>query len=100
MLRPKLMLRPKRKNAASVDLCSIDSFQHQSSDMGLLQLFIDAQLASIALAAARRKGCVTFNLSKYPRTEQGRLLVENYLLFGEKVIDFFNLGISKIPKKK
>ena len=66
--------------------------------MGLLQLFIDAGLASIVLAAARRKGCVTFNLAKYPRTEQGQRLVQNYLLFGEKVIDFFSA--YKIPKKR
>ena len=66
--------------------------------MGFLQLFFDAGLASIALAAARRRGCVTFDLSKYPQTAQGRQLARNYLLFGEKVIDFFSA--YKIPKRK
>ena len=69
-----------------------------TSDMGFLQLFIDAGMVSIVLAAARRKGCVTFNLTKYPQTEQGRRLVQNYLLFGEKVVDFFSA--YKIPKKR
>ena len=56
--------------------------------MGFLQLFIDAGLASIMLAAARRKGCVTFNLAKF-QTEEGRIVTKNYLLFGEKVVDLF-----------
>ena len=66
--------------------------------MGLLELFIDAGLATIVLAAARRKGCVTFNLTKYPQTEQGRRLVQNYLLFEEEVLYLFNA--HKVPPEE
>ena len=60
-------------------------------EMGTSEL----QRTSIMLAAARRKGCVTFNLAKF-QTEEGRMVTKNYLLFGEKVVELF----YKLPGTK
>ena len=65
--------------------------------MGLLQIVVDAAVVSTALAAARRRGIVKLDLSRWPQSATMREVVQTYLSFGEKVVDFF--GRYEIRRK-